>query len=165
MYLCSSFFGDIVFSNIERTRDKLIHVENINEIKVYTHMGMRQSCAAGPSRGQVNLTRSWCNGAVLCRTSSSRRLLSPLSYGYFSNTQTTGDRAFQGTKTPSPMRYLQSKLSTCCVKWHRLYIWRCLRVVDASLSPYLLSFRFCHFAGTVNTLGIRDAFHVKLHNL
>lgn len=37
---------------------------------VYTHMDTRRWCAAGPFRGQANLTRSWRNGVALCRTSS-----------------------------------------------------------------------------------------------
>lgn len=33
-------------------------------------MDKRRLCAAHPFRGQANLTRSWCNGVALCRTSS-----------------------------------------------------------------------------------------------
>lgn len=33
-------------------------------------MDMRRLCVAHPSRGQANLTRSWCNEVALCRTSS-----------------------------------------------------------------------------------------------
>lgn len=36
-------------------------------------MDRRRLCAGRPYRAQANLTRSWCNEAVLCRTSSWRR--------------------------------------------------------------------------------------------
>lgn len=39
-------------------------------IPVYTYMDKRRSCEARPFRVQANLTRSWCNGVALCRTSS-----------------------------------------------------------------------------------------------
>lgn len=41
-------------------------------------MDTRWLCAACPFRGQANLTRSWCNGVALCRTSSSQQGLSPV---------------------------------------------------------------------------------------
>lgn len=42
-------------------------------ITVCTYMDKRRLCVAHPSRGQANLTRSWCNEVALCRTSSLQR--------------------------------------------------------------------------------------------
>lgn len=39
-------------------------------IKVQTYVDKRRLCEAHPFQGQARLTRSWCNGVALCRTSS-----------------------------------------------------------------------------------------------
>lgn len=39
-------------------------------IKVQTYVDKRRLYEAHPSQGQARLTRSWCNGVALCRTSS-----------------------------------------------------------------------------------------------